>query len=83
MRRFDVITLMTVLIINIRIVCYLRLAGLFYLATLLQIQRVHSFGSYYMSLDRYMQLEDDSVNSLRVSKELCMTEDVIFYSWYL
>jgi len=44
----------------------------------LQIQGVHSFGSYYMSVDRYLQLENAKVNSLQVSKDLYKIETFLF-----
>jgi len=57
----------------------LCLAGLVYFATFLNIQGVHSFGSCYMSVDRYLQLENGTVNSLQVSKDLYKIETICFF----
>jgi hypothetical protein len=59
---------------------YLRLADLVYFATLLPIQGVHSLGSYYMSVDRYLQLGNGTMNCLQVSKYLYKNEAVRCFS---
>ena len=81
MRLFKVLKVVAVMIVNKfpNPVLFTSSRFSFFFVTLLQIQGINSFGSYYMSVDRYLQLENGTVNSLQVSKNLYENEAIRYF----